>query len=91
MNMPLLSRDTLLTLSALPELLHCREAAVGPWLREHGIKALRGPGKAPLYRWGDVLDAMAAADSQHALAAPQPPARRSRKSASGTLPRVPLR
>lgn len=87
----LLSRDTLLTLSSLPELLHCREAAVGPWLRERGIVPLRGPGRAPLYRWGDVLDAMSAADSQHALAAPQPPARRGRKSPSGTLPRVILR
>ena len=46
----LLSRDTLLPLSSLPELLHCREAAVGPWLRERGIVPLRGPG-----RWEPLL------------------------------------
>lgn len=73
--------DELLTVSQLRVRLHCRQSEVRPWLEAHHVPARKGPGRALLYRWGDVLDAMT----------PPAPPPKGRKSASGTLKRIPLR
>lgn len=50
------SRDAVLPLDEVVELLHGRDAEVRVWVRA-SVRALPGP-CGDLYLWGDVIDAM---------------------------------